>query len=234
MGVRPSAAALLADLGADVVKIEHPTLGDPYRGLVTAGFAPAADGVNGIVEQSNRGKRSVGLDIANDAGRALLDQLIDTADVFLTSFLPGACERLRIDADTVRARNPRVIYARGHGQGRGPDAARCLRLHVVLGRGGVGPAARPGRRDRDRRTASRHGRPRRRDEPRVRDHRRPVATGAHGRRRGRRRVLLSTVMAGVLGHRLHRSGGEGAAPAPNRYEAPTRSSVRTGPRTAAG
>jgi len=136
----PSAAALLCDLGADVVKIEHPTLGDPYRGLVTAGFAPAADGVNGIVEQSNRGKRSVGLDIANASGRALLDRLIVTADVFLTSFLPDTWERLGIDADRVRACNPRVIYARGHGQGiRGPDATRgAYDSTSFWARGGVG------------------------------------------------------------------------------------------------
>jgi crotonobetainyl-CoA:carnitine CoA-transferase CaiB-like acyl-CoA transferase len=121
----PSAGAVLADWGADVIKIEHPVTGDPQRGLVTSGFFPDTGGVNFMMEQSNRGKRSVGIDIGNPAGRAALLELVATADVFLTNFLPPARRKLRIDVDDIRAVNAKIIYVRGHGQGaRGPDAER--------------------------------------------------------------------------------------------------------------
>jgi crotonobetainyl-CoA:carnitine CoA-transferase CaiB-like acyl-CoA transferase len=105
----PAAGAVLADWGADVIKIEHPVTGDPQRGLVTSGLVPNTGGVNFMVEQSNRGKRSVGLDLAHPRGLELLHRLLATADVFLTNFLPAARLRLRIDVDDVRAVNPRII-----------------------------------------------------------------------------------------------------------------------------
>ena len=121
----PAAGAVLADWGADVIKIEHPISGDPQRGLVTSGLIPATGGINFMVEQSNRGKRSVGIDLAHPRGLELLHRLVVTADVFLTNFLPAARRRLRIDLDDIRRVNPRVIYARGHGQGsRGPERER--------------------------------------------------------------------------------------------------------------
>ncbi|MBX3027891.1 CoA transferase [bacterium] len=121
----PAAGAVLADWGAEVVKVEHPETGDPMRGLISSGLIPGAGKVNFMVEQPNRGKRGIGIDLANPQGRELLDKLVATADVFLTSFLPAARRKLRIDADDIRAVNPRIIYARGHGQGvRGPDAER--------------------------------------------------------------------------------------------------------------
>jgi len=119
----PSAGAVLADWGADVIKVEHPVTGDPQRGLVTSGYFPDTGGVNFMMEQSNRGKRSVGIDIGNPGGRETLMKLVETADVFLTNFLTPARTRLRIDVDDIRAINPKIIYAIGHGQGRrGPDA----------------------------------------------------------------------------------------------------------------
>jgi crotonobetainyl-CoA:carnitine CoA-transferase CaiB-like acyl-CoA transferase len=121
----PAAGAVLADWGADVVKVEHPVTGDPQRGLVTSGLVPATGGVNFMIEQPNRGKRSVGIDLAHPRGLALLHRLVERADVFLTNFLPAARRRLAIDVDDIRRVNPRIIYARGHGQGaRGPDAER--------------------------------------------------------------------------------------------------------------
>ncbi len=121
----PSAGAVLADWGADVIKIEHPVTGDPQRGLVTSGFFPDTGGVNFMMEQSNRGKRSVGIDIRNPAGRDALLELVATADVFLTNFLPPARRKLGIELDDIRAVNPRIVYVRGHGQGaRGPDAEK--------------------------------------------------------------------------------------------------------------
>jgi crotonobetainyl-CoA:carnitine CoA-transferase CaiB-like acyl-CoA transferase len=121
----PSAGAVLADWGADVIKIEHPVTGDPQRGLVTSGFFPDTGGVNFMMEQSNRGKRSVGIDIGKPQGRDALLRLVETADVFLTNFLPAARRKLRIDLEDIRAVNPRIVYVRGHGQGaRGPDAEK--------------------------------------------------------------------------------------------------------------
>ncbi len=122
----PAAGAILADWGAEVIKIEHPVSGDPQRGLISSGLVPAAvGGFNYMMEQPNRGKRSVGLNLASDDGRELLYRLAESSDVFLTNFLPAARARLRLDVDDVRARNPDIIYVRGTGQGtRGPDAEK--------------------------------------------------------------------------------------------------------------
>ncbi|HZN12710.1 MAG TPA: CoA transferase [Acidimicrobiales bacterium] len=124
----PAAGAVLADWGADVIKVEHPETGDPQRGLVTMGIIPGtkgAAGFNCLMEQPNRGKRSIGLDVANPEGLELLYKLVETADVFLTNLLPDSCARLKVDVESIRARNPKIIYARGHGQGiRGEDANR--------------------------------------------------------------------------------------------------------------
>ena len=95
----PSGGAVLSDWGADVIKIEHPVTGDPQRGLVTSGFFPPTGGVNFMMEQSNRGKRSVGIDLGNPRGREVLLKLVATADVFLTNFLPAARRKLRIDVE---------------------------------------------------------------------------------------------------------------------------------------
>jgi crotonobetainyl-CoA:carnitine CoA-transferase CaiB-like acyl-CoA transferase len=122
----PSGGSVLVDWGADVVKIEHPVTGDPQRGLVTSGLVPGdAAGVNFMIEQPNRGKRSVAIDIARPDGHEALMRLVETADVFLTSYLPPVRRKLRIEVDELRARNPNIIVARGSGQGaRGPDAER--------------------------------------------------------------------------------------------------------------
>src|SRR5581483_2289226 len=101
----PAAGAVLADWGADVIKIEHPVSGDPQRGLITSGLVPPTGGVNFMVEQPNRGKRSVGIDLAQPRGLELLYRLVETADVFLTNFLPPARRRLRIDVDDIRRVN---------------------------------------------------------------------------------------------------------------------------------
>jgi len=118
----PMAGGVLAEWGADVLKIEHPEGGDPQRGLISSGLIPGT-GANFAHEHPNRGKRSVGLDLGTEEGREVLLKLAETSDVFLTSFLPAARRRLRIDVDDIRAVNPSIIYVRGSGHGqRGPEA----------------------------------------------------------------------------------------------------------------
>ena len=121
----PSAGAVLAEWGADVLKIEHPKHGDPLRGLTTSGFRPGTSGVAFMWEIHNRGKRSVALDLAHPDGREALYRLVDGADVFLTSLLPAARRTMLIDEEHIQGRNPSIIYARGSGAGpAGPEAER--------------------------------------------------------------------------------------------------------------
>src|SRR3954470_18758634 len=82
----PAAGMVLAELGAEVIKIENPATGDPYRGLMTAGADPRLGTVNLNWEQNNRGKRSLALDIRTEKGRELMYKLIERSDVFLTNF----------------------------------------------------------------------------------------------------------------------------------------------------
>ena len=121
----PMAGAVLSEWGAEVVKVEHPVAGDPYRGLITAGLHPLVGGVDPYFQSANRGKRSVGIDLTHPEGRDLLSRLLATVDVFLTSVRADARARLRIDVDHVREDNPSVVYVRGTAFGaRGPDAGR--------------------------------------------------------------------------------------------------------------
>jgi crotonobetainyl-CoA:carnitine CoA-transferase CaiB-like acyl-CoA transferase len=119
----PAAAALLADWGADVIKIEHVERGDAMRGLASSGIATMGGGVHALLEHSNRGKRSLGLDLTAPEGLDLLYKLAATSDVFLTNKLPGVRTKLGIGVEEIRAANPKIVYVRGTGQGeRGPDA----------------------------------------------------------------------------------------------------------------
>jgi crotonobetainyl-CoA:carnitine CoA-transferase CaiB-like acyl-CoA transferase len=121
----PSGGSVLVDWGADVIKVE-PMTGDPQRGLITSGLLPGgAGGVNFMVEQPHHGKRSIGLDITKPEGREVLLKLVETADVFLTNYLPQVRRKLGIDTEDLRARNPGIIIARGSGTGpKGKDAER--------------------------------------------------------------------------------------------------------------
>jgi crotonobetainyl-CoA:carnitine CoA-transferase CaiB-like acyl-CoA transferase len=120
----PAASALLADWGAEVVKIEHVERGDAMRGLASSGLAMIGGGnVHVLLEHSNRGKQSLGLDLSTDEGLDILYKLAATCDVFLTNKLPSVRKKLKIDVDDIRAHNPNIIYVRGTGQGeRGPEA----------------------------------------------------------------------------------------------------------------
>jgi crotonobetainyl-CoA:carnitine CoA-transferase CaiB-like acyl-CoA transferase len=119
----PAASALLSDWGAEVIKIEHVTRGDAMRGLASTGVMPITGDVHPLLEHSNRGKKSLGLDLTSDDGLEILYKLAATADVFLTNKLPGVRTKLKVTVEDIRAHNPRIIYVRGTGQGeRGPDA----------------------------------------------------------------------------------------------------------------
>jgi len=113
----PSATAILADWGADVLKVEQVGVGDPGRNTAAWGVPASVNGVSHLWEVANRGKRAIGLDIATTEGRDILMQMVDNADVFVTNFLPPARRKLGIEPDDIMARNPRIIYARGSAQG---------------------------------------------------------------------------------------------------------------------
>jgi crotonobetainyl-CoA:carnitine CoA-transferase CaiB-like acyl-CoA transferase len=122
-GFVPSAGAVLAEWGADVVKVEHAVTGDPQRGLRQTGLLRVEGDPNPNIEHANRGKRSIGLDMAVPEGRDVLYALTRRADVFLTSFLPDARKKFGIDVDDIRAVNPKIVYARGSALGpRGAES----------------------------------------------------------------------------------------------------------------
>jgi crotonobetainyl-CoA:carnitine CoA-transferase CaiB-like acyl-CoA transferase len=119
----PAAGGILADWGADVIKIEPPT-GDPgrmFRWMLGGGDL----GTSPPFEMDNRSKRSIVLDLTTEEGRCSAVELISDADVFLTNVRPGALRRLGLDFETLAARNTRLIYGLITGYGEtGPDADR--------------------------------------------------------------------------------------------------------------
>jgi len=142
----PGAGVMMADQGAEVIKIET-IEGDPYRTLKIAGASRELGDINIAMEQNNRNKKSVALDLKTEDGREALLKLVETADVFLTSLRPRAIQGLRLDVEDLRARNPRIIYARGNGVGfKGPEANRPgFDASAFWARGGAGYAfTRPG------------------------------------------------------------------------------------------
>lgn len=120
----PSAGAVLAEWGAEVIKVEPRDGGDPQRGLVTMGIVDEGGGsVNYMIEIPNRGKKSIGVDLSTPGGRDVVHALAKTCDVFLTSYLPDRRRKFGIDVDDIRAVNPSIVYVRGSGHGpKGPDA----------------------------------------------------------------------------------------------------------------
>ena len=117
----PSAAAMMADMGADVVKVEPPN-GDFYRGYQVHQRGDG-DGTNYNFELENRGKRSVTVDLREPAGAEVVLRLCASADVFITNLVPERYERYGLTYDPVRAANPRIVYAAVTGYGtHGPAA----------------------------------------------------------------------------------------------------------------
>jgi crotonobetainyl-CoA:carnitine CoA-transferase CaiB-like acyl-CoA transferase len=138
-GFVPTAAAVLAEYGADVIKVERPD-GDPNRKIIPSGMVQTRDGIDYLAEIFNRNKRDIALDITTDAGQSVLARLIASADVFVTNQLPQLQRKLHTTPDEVMAINPRIVYARGHGQGqRGQDAGVGSYDSVAYwSRGGLG------------------------------------------------------------------------------------------------
>jgi crotonobetainyl-CoA:carnitine CoA-transferase CaiB-like acyl-CoA transferase len=134
----PVASMMLADLGADVIKIEERTGGDPGRGVLRASGIDLSALPNFYFEAHNRGKRSLTLDLKKPAAREIVYRLAEKADVFVQNFRPGAAERAGLGYAHLRERNPRLIYASGSGFGRrGPDAERPCMDYLGLARSGI-------------------------------------------------------------------------------------------------
>lgn len=115
----PTATMMLADLGARVIKVERPGLGDDTRQF----GPPWAGSSSAYFESANRSKESIALDFDDADDLALARELLDRADIVVENYRTGALQRFGLDADTVRARNPRVVYASVTGFGSGAGAA---------------------------------------------------------------------------------------------------------------
>ena len=138
----PGAAGVMADWGAEVIKIEPPG-GDPMRRFFdTIG---SEQGANPVFELDNRGKRSIVLDIRTPEGREAAVKLAREADVFLTNVRPGALKRARLDWESLSAENPRLIYCSLTGYGlEGPDADKPgMDVASFWSRAGVGAITAP-------------------------------------------------------------------------------------------
>ncbi|MGZ3172613.1 MAG: CaiB/BaiF CoA transferase family protein [Croceibacterium sp.] len=114
----PAAAMLLADLGAEVIKVEQPGTGDPFRAFNGDLYSPH-------FQTYNRNKKSVELNTKDAGDLAKFDELVASADVFIQNFRPGVAERLKVDAARLQALNPRLVYADISGFGQdGPHKDR--------------------------------------------------------------------------------------------------------------
>ena len=133
----PYATMILGDLGADVIKIEHPEGGDDSRGWGPP-WVPQAGGASAYFAAVNRNKRSVALDLKSEAGREVVWRLIEGSDVVISNFRPGVIERLGFSWEVVHARAPRVVYAIVNGYGAtGPGAEKPSFDVIVQGESGV-------------------------------------------------------------------------------------------------
>ena len=121
----PMAGSVLAEWGAEVIKVEHPVTGDPYRGLATLGLHNVWCGGRPLLPIGQSGQEISRLDLAHADGRQVLSRLIQTADVFVTNFRSEGRVHLGIEAEDIRRDNPAAIYVRGSAFGpRGPDAGK--------------------------------------------------------------------------------------------------------------
>src|SRR5258708_8396932 len=108
----PASGAVLADWGADVIKVEHAVTGDAQRGFAYLGPVAAGGRFAPLMEHPNTGKRSIGLALAKPEALDVLYRIVRRSDVFVTNFLPDARARLKIDVEHIRDVNPAIIYVR--------------------------------------------------------------------------------------------------------------------------
>ncbi len=129
----PLAAMMLADQGADVVKVEAPGMGDMMRHL-----GSSKNGMTGIYVNNNRGKRSLVIDVKQEAGLDAMRRLIADADVLIQNFRPGAMDRMGLGWDAMRELNPQLIYTSISGYGpEGPSSGRRAYDNVIQASSGL-------------------------------------------------------------------------------------------------
>jgi len=134
----PYACEILGDLGADVIKIEERVGGDPGRGMLRLAGLEMSDRPNFYFGANNRNKRGITLDLKKPEAREVLYKLCEVSDVFVQNFRKGVAARLGLDAATLRARNPRLIYASATGYGpEGPDSGAPSFDYLGLARSGL-------------------------------------------------------------------------------------------------
>ena len=138
----PVASAMLGDLGADVIKIEERSAGDPGRGMLRMSGVDLSDRPNFYFEANNRNKKSLAVDLKTDAGRAIVQALVGRADVFVQNFRKGVAARLGLGAAELRRLNPRLVYASATGYGaEGEESAAPSFDYLGQARSGIMMAA---------------------------------------------------------------------------------------------
>jgi formyl-CoA transferase len=134
----PWAGQLLADLGADVIKVERPGAGDDTRHWGPPWHGEGENRVAAYFLSANRGKKSAAIDFAREEGAALVRELAGRADVVVENFKVGGLDKFGLDAASLRAANPRLVYASITGFGQdGPYADRAGYDYIIQGMGGL-------------------------------------------------------------------------------------------------
>jgi len=134
----PVCSAMLGDLGAEVIKIEHRESGDPGRGMLKMSGIDLKDRPNFYFEANNRNKKSLTLDLKKPAAREIIYQLAGKSDIFVQNYRFGVAARLGLDYATLRPYNPRLIYASATGYGpEGPERADPSFDQLGLARSGI-------------------------------------------------------------------------------------------------
>ena len=123
----PAGGGIMADWGAEVIKVEDPDGGDPFRGFLSTGVGAAtASSINGSFDSDNRNKKSIAVDIRTPQGQEIVYRLIEKTDVFLTNFRPAAIERYGLSYPRLKGRNSRLVYVWVTGYGTvGPEKDRA-------------------------------------------------------------------------------------------------------------
>ena len=129
----PFATMILSDLGADVIKIEQPKIGDEARN-----FGPFKNGFSLYFMSVNRGKRSVTLNLKSDQGKTLFNQLVKKSDILVENFRPGTMKKYGLDYETLAIEHPSLIYAACSGFGQtGPFSQKGAYDMIIQGMGGI-------------------------------------------------------------------------------------------------